>query len=320
MPDRLFCIAPMMDYTDRHFRYLMRLLAPHARLFTEMVTSGAVLHGGSSLLEFHPSEHPLVLQLGGSDPEELAYAAVIAEARGYDEINLNVGCPSGKVQRGQFGACLMRQPAQVAECVAAMQAKVSVPVTVKCRIGVDDQDVEESLFDFVQTVSAADCRIFYVHARKALLSRGLSPRQNRTIPPLDYVRVYRLKQQFPSCEIILNGGIQDVLEVREHLGHVDGVMVGRLAYENPAQIRRIERHLFPEGRVLPMPLAVLDAYFSYLLEQCRQGVPLARMTRHLSGLFHSTSGAKAWRKATNDPPPNDKGINYLKSLSKEIAT
>ncbi len=310
----------MMDYTDRHFRYLMRLLAPHARLFTEMITSGAVLHGDPQLLEFDPSEHPLVLQLGGSDPEELAHAAVIAEARGYDEINLNVGCPSGKVQQGRFGACLMREPTQVAQCVAAMQAKVTVPVTVKCRIGVDDQDAEESLLEFVQTVSAAGCWVFYVHARKALLSRGLSPRQNRTIPPLNYARVYRLKQQFPSCEIILNGGIRDVREVQEHLGCVDGVMVGRLAYENPAQVRHIERHLFPEGSVLPMPLAVLDAYFSYLLEQESRGVPLVRITRHLSGLFRNRPGARDWRKATNAASLNNSRINYLKNLSKELAT
>ena len=229
MSARTFCIAPMMDHTDRHFRYFVRVLSPHAWLFTEMIATDAVLHGTPNLcLGLIPAEQPVALQLGGSDPEDLARCAAIAQDFGYDEVNLNVGCPSSRVSAGRFGACLMKEPLRVADCVAEMQAKVQIPVTVKCRIGVDGQDTEEALTEFVQTVADAGCQTFYVHARIAMLS-GLSPKQNRTIPPLNCGRVWALKHEFPHLTIVINGGIRSTEEVQQHLTQVDGVMVGRLA-------------------------------------------------------------------------------------------
>ena len=315
MSERIFCIAPMMDHTDRHFRYFLRLLSPHAWLFTEMVTTGAVLHGNTkSLLEFDPAEQPVVLQLGGSSANDLARCAVIAEGHGYSEINLNVGCPSGRVSAGKFGACLMKEPEQVADCVAAMQAKVKIPVTVKCRIGVDEQDTEEALAEFVQTVAEAGCQTLYIHARKAMLS-GLNPKQNRTIPPLNYDRVWELKRKFPHLTVVINGGIRSVEEVQQHLSRVDGVMVGRLAYEDHWAIRQIECALFPKTKVPETPLDALDAYLPYMEDQCRAGVPLARMTRHIGGLFRGYPGAKSWRQATAFPESSGMALKTLREAA-----
>lgn len=319
MSARTFCIAPMMDHTDRHFRYFLRVLSPHARLFTEMVATGAVLHGDTeSLLGFNPAEQPVALQLGGSDPDELARCAVIAQNYGYDEVNLNVGCPSDRVSAGHFGACLMKEPLRVADCVAAMQAKVHIPVTVKCRIGVDQQDTEETLTKFVQTVADAGCQTFYVHARIAMLS-GLSPKQNRTVPPLNYERVWALKCEFPDLTIVINGGIRSVGEVQEHLTRVDGVMVGRLACEDHWAIRQIEQVLYPDSKAPETPLEAFDAYLPYLEEQRRAGVPLARMTRHITGLFRGCPGAKSWRQAAARPDSSESALQALRETACRVA-
>ncbi len=319
MPEHIFCIAPMMDHTDRHFRYFLRLLSPHAWLFTEMVTTGAVLHGNTeSMLGFDPAEQPVALQLGGSDPDELSRCAAMAQDYGYGEVNLNVGCPSGRVSAGHFGACLMKEPLRVADCVAAMQANVNIPVTVKCRIGVDRQDTAEALMGFVQTVADAGCQTFYVHARIAMLS-GLSPKQNRTVPPLNYERVWALKREFPNLTIVINGGIRSVEGVREHLSQVDGVMVGRLACEDHWAVRQIEQALFPDSNVPETPLEALDAYLPYLEEQCRTGVPLARMTRHITGLFRGCPGAKNWRQATARPDSSVSALETLRETACRVA-
>jgi len=246
-----FCVAPMMDWTDRHCRFFQRLLSSRALLYTEMVTAEAILHGDRQrLLGFSAEEHPVALQLGGSDPRKLAEAARIGEGFGYDEINLNVGCPSDRVQEGRFGACLMAEPALVAECVAAMRQAVRVPVTVKCRIGIDDQDSEVALDAFVRAVAAAGCRTFIVHARKAWL-QGLSPKENREIPPLDYDRVFRLKAARPDLEIVLNGGIGSLAEAHTHVRQVDGVALGRAAYQNPYLLAGVDGSLFGEAHAIP---------------------------------------------------------------------
>lgn len=319
MSKRIFCIAPMMDHTDRHFRYFLRVLSPHAWLFTEMVTTGAVLHGDTeSLLGFDPAEQPVALQIGGSDPGDLARCAGIAQDFGYDEVNLNVGCPSSRVSAGRFGACLMKEPLRVADCVAEMQAKVRIPVTVKCRIGVDGQDTEEALTKFIQTVSDAGCRTFYVHARIAMLS-GLSPKQNRTIPPLNYGRVWALKREFPHLAIVINGGIRSAEEVQEHLTRVDGVMVGRLACEDHWTIREIEQVLFSDSIAPETPLEAFDAYLPYLEEQRRAGVPLARMTRHITGLFRGRPGAKNWRQVAACPDSSASALQALREAACQAA-
>ncbi len=315
MSVRTFCIAPMMDHTDRHFRYLMRLLAPHAWLFTEMIPAGAVLHGNASkFLDFNEEEHPVSLQLGGSEPGDLARCAAMAQEQGYDEVNLNVGCPSGRVSAGRFGACLMKEPERVAECVSAMQARTDIPVSVKCRIGVDRQDSAEDLHRFVATVAEAGCQIFYVHARKAMLS-GLSPKQNRTIPPLNYERVWELKREFPQLTVVVNGGIRAVDEVYRQLAHMDGVMIGRLAYEDPWTVRRMENELFSASNIPATPSEVLEAYLPYLERERLRGVPLARMTRHISGLLHGRPGARNWRRVATRPEPEDAALNALRDMA-----
>jgi len=284
----------MMDWTDRHCRAFHRLLTPHARLYTEMVTAPAVLHGDRArLLGFDASEHPVALQLGGSVPAEIADAARIGEDFGYDEINLNVGCPSDRVQSGRFGACLMREPALVAECYAAMQAAVRVPVTIKCRIGVDEQDAEEDLRRFVATVHAAGCTVFVVHARKAWL-QGLSPKENRDIPPLDYSRVYRLKREFPHLQIHINGGVSAVADVAAHLIEVDGVMLGRTAYHEPYRLAEIEAALW--GTPLPERDAVVAAMQPYVERHLAAGGRLQHVSRHLLGLYQGLPGGRAWRR------------------------
>ncbi len=288
------CVAPMMDWTDRHCRYFHRLLAPHARLYTEMVTTGAIVHGDRARhLDFDAAEHPLALQLGGHEPAELAACARIAEDWGYDEVNLNVGCPSDRVQSGRFGACLMREPALVADCVAAMRAVVAVPVTVKCRIGVDEQDEYEDLHRFVETLVAAGLETLIVHARKAWL-HGLSPKENREIPPLNYERVLRLKQEFPQLTIVINGGITTADAALSLCGKVHGVMLGRAAYHDPYVLAQCETALF--GTPLPARAAVLEGLRGYVASQLARGENLNHVARHILGLFLGLPGARAFRR------------------------
>ena len=297
-----FCVAPMLDRSDRHARYFWRLLTRRAILYTEMVTTGALIHAEPArFLAFDACEQPLALQLGGSEPDAMAHCARLAEAWGYAEININVGCPSDRVQSGRFGACLMAEPERVAACVAAMQAAVSIPVTVKTRIGIDDRDSEAELYTFIRTVQAA-CRTFIVHARKAWL-QGLSPRENREIPPLDYPRVYRLKAAFPELEIILNGGIANLAAARAHLQQVDGVMLGRAAYEHPSLLASVDQDIFNEPGPPAPPAAIVMEYLPYIERQLAQGVPLTHLTRPLIGLFHNRPGAKQWRRILSEQAP-----------------
>jgi tRNA-dihydrouridine synthase A len=286
----------MMDWTDRHCRSLHRALSARARLYSEMLTCGAVLHGDRDrLLGFDAAEHPVALQLGGSDPAELAVAARIGADFGYDEINLNVGCPSDRVQSGRFGACLMREPALVADCVAAMTAAVPVPVTVKCRLGVDDQSPEESLFTLVDLCAAVGAQVFIVHARKAWLE-GLSPKENRDIPPLDYPLVRRLKRERPELTVVINGGFSGLDEAEAELGEVDGVMLGRAAYHDPGLLGAADRRLFDPAAPLVTPEGAVRAYLPYVRAQLDAGTRLAAMTRHMLGLFQGCPGARAWRR------------------------
>jgi tRNA-dihydrouridine synthase A len=292
------CVAPMMDWTDRHCRYFHRLLSPHARLYTEMVTTGAILHGDRARhLDFDAAEHPLALQLGGHEPAQLAQCARIGEEWGYDEINLNVGCPSDRVQSGRFGACLMREPALVADCVAAMRAVVAIPVTVKCRIGVDEQDDYEDLHRFTEALVAAGLKTLIVHARKAWL-HGLSPKENREIPPLNHERVYRLKQEFPQLTIVINGGIVDAAAVKSHCEHVAGVMLGRAAYHDPYVLAQTEHTLF--GTPLPDRDDVLRRLESYITVRLAQGEALSHIGRHILGLYHGLPGARAFRRSLSE--------------------
>ena len=300
----------MMDCTDRHFRYLMRLITRHALLYTEMVTSGAILHGPRErLLEFHRHEHPLALQLGGSEPVDLARCARLAGERGFDEINLNVGCPSGRVRDGRFGACLMAEPARVARCVEAMGAAGGLPVTVKTRIGIDHRDRYEDLAGFVATVAAAGCRTVIIHARKAWLS-GLSPKENREVPPLRYGLVYRLKRDFPSLEIVINGGIASIDEVLAHNARVDGSMMGREAYRNPFVLADADRRVFGAGTPAPARVEVAERMLAYARREIVRGTRLGRVTRHMLGLFHATGGARRWRRhlSTEAPHHNDAAV------------
>jgi tRNA-dihydrouridine synthase A len=290
----IFAVAPMMDWTDRHCRFLHRQLSRHARLYTEMVTSQAIIHGQRErLLGFDRREDPVSLQLGGSDPAQLAEAAKIGEDSGYAEINLNVGCPSDRVQSGRFGACLMREPELVAECVAAMRNAVSLPVTVKCRIGVDEQDPEESLRALIGLCARAGVKTFAVHARKAWLE-GLSPKENRDVPPLDYNLVYRVKQEHRKLTIIINGGINTLEEAEQHLLHVDGVMLGRAAYHSPAMLAEVDARFFG-GEPVSVDAAV-KAYVEYAAEQLEKRVPLHALTKPMLGLFNGKPGARAFRR------------------------
>ncbi|MBR0874888.1 tRNA dihydrouridine(20/20a) synthase DusA [Bradyrhizobium tropiciagri] len=291
-----FSVAPMMDWTDRHCRVFHRLMSRRARLYTEMLTTGAVIHGDRArLLGFDASEHPVALQLGGSDPRDLATAAKVGEDFGYDEINLNVGCPSDRVKDGRFGACLMAEPALVAEGVAAMKRAVRIPVTVKCRIGIDDQDPEVALDVLARGVIAAGADALIVHARKAWLN-GLSPKENRDIPPLDYDRVYRLKAALPDVPVIINGGIASIAEARQHLAHVDGVMLGRAAYQDPWRLLAVDSELFGEAAPHAAMKAAFAAMLPYIERQLAQGTRLHAMTRHFVGAFHGVPGARAFRR------------------------
>jgi tRNA-dihydrouridine synthase A len=310
---RRFSVAPMMEWTDRHCRFFHRLLTRNALLYTEMITTGAVIHGDRErLLSFDVFEHPVALQLGGSDPVQLAESARIAEGYGYREINLNVGCPSDRVQEGRFGACLMAEPELVGDCVAAMKAAVSVPVTVKCRIGIDDQDPEASLDTLTQKVKAAGVDALIVHARKAWLD-GLSPRENRDIPPLDYDRVYRLKRANPDLEISINGGIGTIEDAKTHLSHVDGVMMGRAAYQEPYRLLAVDPVLFGEKAPAASMKDAVEAYLPYVERELSKGVRLHAMTRHMLGLFRAVPGARAFRRhlSTHAVKP-DTGIGVLR--------
>jgi tRNA-dihydrouridine synthase A len=295
-PDRRICVAPMMDYTDRHCRYLLRLVSPGTLLYTEMVTAQALAHGDAErLLGFDPAEHPVALQLGGSDPGLLARAAQLGEARGYDEINLNVGCPSDRVQSGRFGACLMAEPALVAECVRAMREVVRVPVTVKCRIGIDDHDDYEFFERFVATVRTAGVDAFIVHARKAYL-QGLSPKENREVPPLRYDVPARLKREHPELTVILNGGLKSVAQVREWWPQFDGVMLGRQAYQEPWLLAELRREFVDRDFVAPARAAVVAQYADYVERMVQEGHRLPLMLRHIHGLYAGIPGARSWRR------------------------
>lgn len=295
MLNRTVSVAPMMGYTDRHARYFLRLISKHALLYTEMVTTAALLHGDRDrLLRHDPAERPLALQLGGSDPVELAECSRIAADAGFDEINLNVGCPSDRVQSGSFGACLMAEPALVAACVAAMRAVVDVPVTVKCRTGIDDMDSYAHFESFIRPVAAAGCDTFIVHARKAWL-QGLSPKQNRDIPPLEYEYVYRLKQEHPQLSIVLNGGVSSIEQVRAHLDHVDGIMLGREAYHNPYILANVDA-LYGDGREPGSREQIARRYMDYIDAQIALGSRPQQMLRHVHGLFKNEPGSRYWKR------------------------
>jgi tRNA-dihydrouridine synthase A len=294
--ERKFCIAPMMEWTDRHCRFFHRLLTRRALIYTEMITTGAVLHGPRArLMAYDAAEHPVALQLGGCDPRRLAECARIAEEFGYDEVNLNIGCPSDRVQEGRFGACLMAEPALVGDCVAAMVAAVKLPVTVKCRIGIDDQNPEEALESLASAVEGAGVAALIVHARKAWLD-GLSPRENRDIPPLDYARVYRLKAAHPDLCVVLNGGITSLEQARAHLGRVDGVMMGRAAYQEPWRLSAIDPALFGESARFASPKAAAEALVPYIERELARGTRLHAISRHVLGLFRGLPGARAFRR------------------------
>nr|WP_086939464.1 tRNA dihydrouridine(20/20a) synthase DusA [Thaumasiovibrio occultus] len=295
-PMQRFSVAPMLDWTDRHCRYFHRLMSKNTLLYTEMVTTGAIIHGKGDFLAYNEEEHPLALQLGGSNPEDLAHCAKLAVERGYDEINLNVGCPSDRVQNGRFGACLMGEAELVATCVSAMREVVDVPVTVKTRIGIDDQDSYEFLVDFVGTVhEKSGCNEFTIHARKAWLS-GLSPKENREIPPLDYPRVYQLKRDFPHLTMAINGGIKSLDEALEHLKYMDGVMIGREAYQSPYLLAEVDQRLFGDSREVMKRRQIVEAMYPYIEAQLSQGSYLGHITRHMLGLFQNMPGARQWRR------------------------
>jgi tRNA-dihydrouridine synthase A len=320
-PIRRFCVAPMMDWTDRHCRMFHRQLTRHALLYTEMVTAQAIRHGGRQrLLGFDPAEQPVALQIGGSDPALLAEAAKWGEDFGYAEINLNVGCPSDRVQTGRFGACLMAEPELVRDCLGAMRQAVRLPVTVKCRIGIDDQDEEEDFARFVDIVSQAGVTVFIVHARKAWL-KGLSPRENREIPPLNYDRVYRLKQRRPELEIIINGGIATLDDAEAHLAHVDGVMLGRAAYQTPWVLGEVDSRLYGAPAAVQARGDAVARMKPYVARQLAAGVHLHAITRHMLGLFHGVAGGRWWRRVlSEDAVKPGAGLDVLDRALGEVSS
>ena len=295
-PDRKLSIAPMMDHTDRHCRYFLRIISKHTLLYSEMITSKAILHGDRKhLLGYSDREHPLALQIGGSEPEELAECTKIAEDFGYDEVNLNVGCPSDRVQSGKFGACLMAEPGLVAECIHRMQKNVNIAVTVKTRLGIDERDSYDELVSFINKVSESGCNTFIMHARKAWLN-GLSPKENREIPPLEYEKVYQLKQDFPHLEIVINGGFTNRKDILEQLTHVDGVMIGRAAYHDPYFLAEMDNIIFNDPAKQKSRPEILDEYIEYIRQQLTTGVTLNSMTRHILGLYQGQPGARVFRR------------------------
>jgi len=324
--NRKFAVAPMLDWTDTHCRYLMRLITKHSLLYTEMVTTRALTHGDKhQLLNFNPEEHPLALQVGGSEPDELAKAARIGEQWGYDEINLNCGCPSDRVQSGRFGVCLMDQPELVADCLKAMSDAVAIPITIKCRIGIADHlhdEIEsyERFADFVATVTRdTGCHTVIVHARKAWL-KGLSPKENREIPPLHYPYVYRLKEEMPQLEIILNGGVTSIEEVSEHLKHIDGVMMGREAYHNPFIMQPVDQLLYNDSRTILTRREICEQFIEYGRQKMKDGARLNYISRHILGLYHEVPGAKKFRRYISENSHHDNaGIDVLEQALKLIA-
>lgn len=320
-PTARFSVAPMLDWTDRHCRYFHRILSKNALLYTEMVTTGAIIHGKGDFLAFNEEEHPVALQLGGSNPADLATCAKLAAERGYDEINLNVGCPSDRVQNGRFGACLMGEAELVAQCVAAMKEVVDIPVTVKTRIGIDEQDSYEFLVDFVRTVSEkGGCDNFTIHARKAWLS-GLSPKENREIPPLDYPRVYQLKKDFPHLTMAINGGIKSLEEAEAHLKFMDGVMIGREVYQSPYLLADVDRRLFGCDAPVIKRSDAVKAMFPYIEAELSKGTYLNHISRHMLGLFQNMPGARQWRRyiSENAHKPGA-GIEVLEAALAKIPT
>ena len=317
IPSHKFCVAPMMDWTDRHCRFLHRLLTRHALLYTEMVTTDAILRGDRErLLGYDARENPVALQLGGSEPLKLAESAKIGADFGYAEINLNVGCPSDRVQSGRFGACLMREPELVAECVAAMRHAVSIPVTVKCRIGVDDQDPEEALREVIGLCARAGVKTFAVHARKAWLE-GLSPKENRDVPPLDYELVYRVKREHPKLTILINGGVATLDDADKHLQHVDGVMMGRAAYHSPAMLAEVDARYF--GGTQADVKAAVEAYIEYIADQLTRRVPLNKMTKPMLGLFNGQQGARLFRRHLSEhATQRGAGISVLRDAIAQV--
>jgi tRNA-dihydrouridine synthase A len=293
-------VAPMLDWTNRDFRYFLRLISKHCVLYTEMITTGALIHGQRERFLAHDvSEQPLALQLGGSDPDDLAKCAILGEQAGYNEINLNVGCPSDRVQNGRFGACLMAEPKLVAECVSAMSAEVSIPVTVKTRLGIDKLDSYDFLADFISQVSNAGCEIFILHARKAWL-QGLSPKENRDVPPLDYDRVYQIKRDFSELHIDINGGIQTLEQAKQHLTIVDGVMMGRSIYHDPYLLAQADAQLYGEQHVVLSRHDVIREMLPYIEQRIAQGCPIKSITRHLLGIFQGQPGARSWRRSLSE--------------------
>lgn len=317
--DRRFSIAPMLDWTDRYCRGFHRLLTKQSLLYTEMVTTGALIHGDVERhLRFSHSEHPVALQLGGSCPEDLARCAELADEYGYDEVNLNVGCPSDRVQSGRFGACLMAEPETVAQCCASMIDATNLPITVKCRIGIDDQDDYSDLQKFVSQVADAGVATFIVHARKAWLN-GLSPKQNRDVPPLNYQRVYLLKQEFPELEIIINGGIQTIEEAKNHLQQVDGVMMGRSAYQSPHLLRTVDEEIFGMPANLTTESQLINQLCDYIESHLKDGAQLKYITRHIVGLFQNRPGARQWRRYLSENAYHpDAGIDVIQRAAAYI--
>ena len=312
-------VAPMLDWTDRHCRYFHRLLSSQTLLYTEMVTTGAIIHGKGDFLAFNEEEHPVALQLGGSNPTDLATCAKLAQERGYDEVNLNVGCPSDRVQNGRFGACLMAEPDLVAECVAAMREVVDIPVTVKTRIGIDDQDSYEFLTKFVSTVSEkGGVEQFTIHARKAWLS-GLSPKENREIPPLDYPRAYQIKKDFPHLNVAVNGGVKTLEESLEHLQHLDGVMIGREAYQNPYILAQVDQLIFGLDTPVKKRKQIVEEMYPYIERQLANGSYLGHISRHMIGLFQAMPGARQWRRyISENAHKKGAGIEVLETALAKI--
>jgi tRNA-dihydrouridine synthase A len=312
-------VAPMLDWTDRHCRYFHRLLSSQTLLYTEMVTTGAIIHGKGDFLAYNEAEHPVALQLGGSNPADLATCAKLAAERGYDEVNLNVGCPSDRVQNGRFGACLMAEPDLVAECVAAMREVVDIPVTVKTRIGIDDQDSYEFLTKFVSTVSEkGGVDQFTIHARKAWLS-GLSPKENREIPPLDYPRAYQIKKDFPHLNVAVNGGVKTLEESLEHLQHLDGVMIGREAYQNPYILAQVDQLIFGLDTPVKKRKQVVEEMYPYIERQLSNGSYLGHISRHMIGLFQAMPGARQWRRyISENAHKKGAGIEVLETALAKI--
>ena len=322
--DHTFSVAPMLDWTDKHCRYFYRLMTRNALLYTEMVTTGAIIYGKGDYLGFNQEEHPVALQLGGSDPAAMAQCAAKAQALGYDEVNINVGCPSDRVKNGRFGACLMAEPEVVATCIEAMQAEVDIPVTVKCRIGIDDMDEYKDLSRFVSIVSASGCDTFIVHARKAWL-QGLSPKENRDIPPLCYPRVYELKQEFPDLNVSINGGIKTLEDAKQHLSYVDGVMLGREVYANPFMLTEVDSELFD---IVPSAISrehIVEQMSAYIRMQVAKGEREWHVARHMLGLFQGQPGGRVWRRylsqnGTGRNPQSDVVLHALDAVQATVAT